>query len=120
SSKRRAADALQISAVRIQLAGPRGKVVREQNEAFGIQRTGHVDLLNSRLGRYAIRADTSPYSTLRGMGRSCRNFNLFLKNRRVGCVRHRTGHVENSHLQPPSPVLKATRVCVFIVSEDGG
>src|SRR5215210_3425316 len=37
-----AADAVQVSAVRVQLAWPSGKVVREQNEPFRVQRTGDI------------------------------------------------------------------------------
>src|SRR5215216_6852653 len=53
-SKRGAADAFKICAVRIQLTGTRGKIVREQDEAFGVERAGDGDLLDRRLRRYAI------------------------------------------------------------------
>ena len=43
---RRAADSFQVRAIGIQLAGARGEIVREQNEALRVQRTSHVDLLD--------------------------------------------------------------------------
>ena len=44
-----AANTFEIRAVRIQIAWPRGKVVREQYETFGVQRAGNVDLLDRGL-----------------------------------------------------------------------
>lgn len=48
-SKDSAADALQVSAIGIQLARPRSKVVREQDETVGVQRASDIDLLDRRL-----------------------------------------------------------------------
>ena len=61
--------------------------------------------------------DPGPDMALRAVSRRRRDFDLFLKHCRVRRVRHRTGDVENSHLQPTLPILKATRVRVFIVRE---
>src|SRR4030095_3263749 len=44
--------------------------------------------------------------------------NLFLKDRGVRRVSHRTGHIENSHFQPTMPILKTSGIGIFIVSKN--
>ncbi len=119
-SKGGAADALKICAVGIQLAGSSCEIVREQNEAFRLESARDVDLLHCRLRRYSIRTDSSPYMTIHTVRRSGCDFDLFLKNCRVSRVGHRTRYVEDSHLQPTAPILKATCVSVLIICENGG
>ena len=82
--KRGAADALEICAIRIQVARARREIVREQNETLGTECAGDVDLLDRRLRRYAIRADACPNLALRVVGRRRRDFDLFLKDGGVG------------------------------------
>src|SRR4029079_4651900 len=112
-----AADALQIRAVGVQLAGSRCKVVRKENEAFSVQRAGNVDLFDRRIGRYPVRTDACPNTSLRVVCRCRCDFNLLLKHSGVRRVSHRTGHIEYPHLQPTPPILKATRVGILIVRE---
>src|SRR2546425_1121950 len=111
-------DALQVVTSRIQFAWSTGEVIRKQNYPVGAHLTRRIYFFHRRFNWNSVSSNPCT-DTTSGRVSACRsNFDLLLKGSGVRRIGHRAGDIKNSQGEPATPVLKSTRVGVFIVGKN--